>query len=173
MNDIEIAKRGENIFNLSFRRLNGRVRVHVKAHPSIEELLKSWGAGVSSPIIDFGGRNWIFEGPSPEVWDLDERYARDQSYGDGYFTLGLPGHDLYQERDGLARGPSVQPLVNISFLRIVGISHGTEFELAGVHSMSYLLEVQQKIQKAVKRVYQDYLLPIDLTVQLNTQETRL
>lgn len=170
MSDGVVAKRGEEVFIISFRRLSGTIRVYVKAHPTLENLMKSWGSGVSGSIYDFGGRNWIFPPPGPEVWDISAIPVVNRQYQDGYYTLFTPGHELYQETqlNGLQGG-----LVNISYLRLVGISQGIEFELAGVHSVGWLQDCQRRSTAAVKRLYIDYLLPIDLTAQVVTQETRL
>lgn len=171
MSDGTIAKRGEQIFNLSFRRLDGKLSVYIKAHHTLADLLKSWGSGVSGGLLDYGGRNWIFrDKPWPLVWDLSSTFDRPMSYGDGFFTLSSPGQELYvpPEICGTPGG-----IVNISYLRLVGIENGIEFELPGVFSVSLLKETQEKSTKAVKRLYVDYLLPLDLTAQVVTQETRL
>jgi hypothetical protein len=176
--DIEIAKRGESIFTLSPRRLNGRTSIYIKVHPSIEALIKSWGSGISSNIYDFGGRGWTFApnltNSQQEVWDLDDRFLSNQQCEGGYFTLARPGYDLLEEIGQRGDGTVLpRPVVNVSFLRLVGISSGLEFELPGVHSVSYLRSFRDLAGSAVKRLYVDYLLPIDLTLQVNTQETRL
>lgn len=163
-----VAKRGEQIFSLSFRRTDGRVKVIVKAHEVIENLMRSWGSGERGAVVDFGGRNWI--SPTPlEVWDLSPKMAVVLPYADGYYTLNDPGGELFVLEHGV-RGTNA---VNISFLRIVGVSEGIEFEVPGVHSLSFLKETQNRVNGAVKRLYTDFLLPVDLTLQINTQETRL
>lgn len=163
-----VAKRGEQIFSLSFRRTDGRVKVIVKAHEVIEDLMRSWGSGERGAVIDFGGRNWV--SPTPlEVWDLSPKMAQLLPYGEGYYTINEPGGELFLSDNGIRHGAAV----NISFLRIVGVSEGVEFEVPGVHSLSFLKETQNRVNGAVKRLYTDFLLPVDLTLQINTQETRL
>lgn len=160
-----MVKRGEECVRVSLRRSINGLRVTVKAHPSIEALLRAWGED-SAPSSINTGRHWT----SATLLKVYQLYQATGRLGDGkeLYRLDAAGMPLLIEDD---YGESV----NISFLRLVGVSEGAgiTFELRGVFTLTIMENLQKKIMRACKRFYQDYLLPIDLTCVVSTQEVRL
>lgn len=61
--------------------------------------------------------------------------------------------------------------LNLSFLRLVGISEGAgvRFGVHGVYSFDELLKMHDQIAKGLRTFYIHYMRPVDLTVQISTQ----
>jgi hypothetical protein len=176
--EIELSKGGVNVVQASLRRgeerkngrSHGRLLVSIKVHPAIENLLKDWGGGEVLTAGDFTGRNWVTS-RDLTAWFL----ANDPghlSYDRGAYALNLLGGPLlYSEAESGIKGG----LLNLSFLRLCGISEGegVSFDIKGIYSTEYIRDLAEKIKLATRRFYVDYLLPIDVTVMVQTQETKL
>jgi hypothetical protein len=172
--DVDVVKSGITCATVQFRRSQGGLSVTVKVTPEIEALMKSWGSGESSPVTDYG-RQWVQQkGGAPlRVWSLG-RDPGQLHAGSCYYRISKPGEALILDegQSGLLGG-----LVNMSFLRLVGVSegNGVTFELRGVHTLESLRALAEKVKVCIRRLYTDFLMPIDISVSLtsSTQETKL
>jgi hypothetical protein len=165
--DDMIIKRGETILQYRYRRTIKGLKVWMKAHSLIEELIKEWTAkdaaeqAITTRLINYG-RQWT--GEDLRVYEL-VRGLEPRSFGDGEYTLADPGQELIQSRSGM---------VNLGFLRLVGISSqdGVTFTVDGVYSPGEIKRIEGLISRATKRFYTDFLLPVELEVTISTQEMR-
>lgn len=184
MNEItgEVIKRGETcvIFTIHRNQLHSKEGVgmflSVKTHPAVEDFMRSLSTypGGNDPItIDVGvvGRHWVPIGGNPliaynfveKLRDLDEMDSED---GRAY-TLNHIGQPL------LVSDPDARrPLINLSFLRLRGVSEGSgvTFGIHGVNSLDQLRSTRDQLSSAVRKFYTRYLKPVDLSVICSTQE---
>lgn len=176
--DAIVEKRGENVIWVSLTRKKNPLLVSVKIHPRVEELVRGWGTGLDEPVQ--GGRWWkpTQGGPPLRVWNLD--LARDRIFDSGggsRYRINAAGRPLiFSDGDDERADARREQMLNLSFIRLVGASgpDGVSFEIAeGVHSLPELRKLADQIKVAGRRFYIDFLMPVDLTVVVSTQETKL
>ena len=167
-----VIKRGETVIQTTLHRGvsgNGEdkarfgLTVSVKTHRNVEEFAKAMGTGEASDIVLIG-RYWQPVGTQPlMVYDSSfiapEALKTDEGRAFRFDRVGQP---LIAD-DGT---------VNISFLRLVGVSEGAgvTFRVAGIFSVDSLRFTRDMISSACKKFYIHYMRPVDLTVQISTQE---
>ena len=63
--------------------------------------------------------------------------------------------------------------INLSFLRLVGISEGAgvTFAVRGVHTYEALTQMRESLGEAYKRFYRTYMKPICMSITVSTSET--
>lgn len=168
----DIYKSGESILMVSLQRSHGGVKVTVKASASVENLMREWAGGETTFVENYG-LHWKTEDDQNrlKVYSILDRLGTVRIES-GYFTLSGVGDVLFSEESasGLCGG-----CLNMGFLRLVGISApaGVTFTIKGAFSLEFLKKIQGLIKEAGKKFYQDYLCPIDLTVSVVTQQTKL
>lgn len=168
--DSSFQKKGSIVLQMSFIRNERGLSISVKSASEVEELLRSWSGGDAMLSGEYE-REWRApkdpSGKGLQVWNLIQDPGKLIMTG-GFYTLSRPGGKLiFAERS--------QQIVNLSFLRLVGISsgNGVQFEIPGVYSLDFVKDIQGKINQAAKQFYSDYLLPIELSLIIQTQENRL
>lgn len=159
---MEIIKRGERVGELSMSRGVNGLTIIAKVHPSIEELLRSWGSGERQAVAAYG-RHWQADEPLT-VHSLTQDVPSQMRSGNDVYTLKEPGQPMVNE----------QGVLNLSFLRLVGISAGSgiKFSIRGVHSKDSADNIRGAVGKAIRQFYMDYLLPIDLNVVISSEDVR-
>ena len=165
MSEIVVVKRGERVLEAKLGRSTKGLRIQAKAHGSIEDLFKSWGSGSREAVSDYG-RHWSSpDGVILQAWSIRPDVA-DQTFRSpsGTYQLNALGRAVV----------SAEGELNMSFLRLVGISEGAglRIDVTGVFSYQELIALQQKIHDAARQFYVDYLLPVDLTIVMSTEEIR-
>lgn len=169
MTDVMVAKRGETVLQMAIRRGPKGLRIKVKAHALVEELMRSW-----APRLD--------NGEVEEVSPSD--YGRYWKGLEGNLTAYRPaeGTGVFTFRDGLytlnALGQPIkdnQGVLNLSFLRLKGISEGTgvTFYISGIYSDAEARKIKDLIEAAAGKFYSDYLLPVEMELTIMTQEIRV
>lgn len=158
-----LVKGGEEIIQLSFRRTTKGVSVSVKAHPLIEQYFIDNSKGEQTVRVSEYGRVWISETPL-SVHYMDISPTPSVSAGISY-SFSAVGKNLIQV-DGRTQ------TVNLSILRLVGISEGigVKFEIRQVFSHEAIQSLAQSFIKATRQFYIDHIKPFDVTVSLVTQE---
>lgn len=153
------AKSGEQKLQIDIRRGTKGIRLTVRAAKDIEEHFREQ-LNDSDRVNDFG-RIWVGQGLS--IWNLAAPVGTQFIGGQGY-TIERPGMSLLTGDE----------IVNISFLRLVGISEpqGVTFEIRGAFSVSYVQNLVRKLTTAAKAYYAEFLKPINVTISMVTQETR-
>lgn len=164
-----LVKSGENMVMISLLRSARGIKVSVKTHPSIEEFFKTQSNELVS--VKELASQWSEVDKSPlNVWHITNDPGVVRSGSIAYF-INRPGSSLIGKLDT----PGQEEPINLSFLRLKGVSdvQGVQFEVKGAFSLAYLQKLAQKIVLSSRQFYVDYLKPIDITVSVNTQETRL
>jgi hypothetical protein len=168
LTDATLFKRGEICAQTRIRRDKSGLRVEVKIHPGVEELFTSWGGGERSAVSEYG-RMWIPQkGESLSVHQLYSNPGNVQISKDLYYSFERVGEVLSRKDGNITT-------VNLSFLRLVGASagNGVSFHIAGVYSLESLRTLNDQLKTALQRFYQDYLLPVDFYVVMQTQEMKV
>lgn len=161
--DTSLSKRGELCISSTIQRSrkhNGLL-VRVKTVPPVEALFRDWtqeGEGEINSVSAYG-RHWApVDGADLRIYPM--RPSPGIIMGDEVqFRLDTPGFPLMEGK-----------VVNLSFLRIVGISEGpgVEFVVKGVTSTEWIEQVGKKIQAAQKMLYLTYLRPVTLHLSVFT-----
>lgn len=148
---------------IKLRRAQKGLTVTIRTAPEIEDLIRSWGEGDPSDIKLYG-RHWtpLEEGTALLVYPI-EKSPGPLQHEKGVYRLDTPGCPLWT--------PPNQ--VNLSFLRLVGISSGVAFRVAGVFETDQLRDLEEHIKFAVKRFYVAFMKPVTLTLTLMTKEEAL
>lgn len=171
MSDMTLLKRGETVIYTRFTRSKGGIRLFIKTHPSIEDLMQGWAQGEKVSIAEYGGRNWKPIDPKTKlmVWHIPNK-KEPVNLGTFQSTISNPGGPLWRTPKEVGAGTNVGE-VNFSFIRLVGVGEpeGVSFDINGAHSLEYLKDLNSKFKDAGKRFFQDYLLPVDLSVSVITQ----
>lgn len=173
-----IIKRGELCVqftmhrNLSHAKEGVGLSLSIKTHRVVEEFMRQM-AGDNQPmeVKTSQGRYWV--GLTPERPLLAYRFqekipcveADDADVG--CYSFDHLGYPLSVVNDRFRK-----PFLNLSFLRLVGISEGAgiTFGIKGVYSYDSLKTISDDLATASRRFYTRYLKPVDLTVMVSTQE---
>lgn len=139
--------------------------IHVKTRKEIEEFMSGMSQGRQMPI-DAHGDGWYNIGEGPlEYYESETRLD-----GQRIYTLdSLGGPPLInQNEQRLLRGGVPDELVNLAFLRLVGISseNGVTIGLSGAYSNEYLRRFRGQLPTAAKQFLQDYIVPITINLQV-------
>lgn len=149
---------------LELRRGSRGIIVNVIADKSVEEFFANWSRGATRPLSDYS-RNWRSVGEEKilNVYTIPEvaMPADIQLFkiGNG---LVLDSYD--GERDRRTQQ------VNLSFLRIQGISSGIEFSIAEVMDKDGIHRAFQALTKGMDTFYRQYLAPVKYTLELIARE---
>lgn len=161
--DANVIKSGEIIIQTRLQRNSDGLTIECRAHPRIEDFFRAQ-SNDSSPVGNYG-RHWISKEPlrvhSP-IMPLD--YIR---LDDGnYVTADRVGQPIMEGRE------RPNDTINLSFLRLVGISEGSgiRFGLKGVYSLDALKKLKEQLQQAERRFYLEFMRPIDMTITMSGQE---
>lgn len=164
MNEVSSAIRVTLSHSVKYAKQGVGVVMTVAAHPSVEELFKGLTPDEPMDVINYG-RNWIpLEGHPLNVYMMPGVLTGPQ----GGYRLDRPGFNLN------VGDPYEDPsyMMNLSFLRLVGISQGTGVRLGlqGTYNMTSLRDLQQRLSVACRAFYVDHMKPVDLIVGVYTQE---
>jgi hypothetical protein len=169
---IETAKRGETVIRTTIERSPSGLTVQIQTHPSVEAFMRSLGDGLTQEVRAYG-RLWQPLGPNkPDLvaYNMTTALGPFTSYDGSTVRMDQVGNPLLIATGG------APPTVNISFLRLLGTSEGNgiTFVLKGsVMSTDALAHLRDKIGRAQDALYKMYLLPVNFTTMLITQELRL
>lgn len=170
--EFNMVKRGESCVSLSFRRNMAGLSLSVKTHPGIETFFRSLSTGEFSDVTGIG-RHWIPIGGVPlRIHNLVEQVPTISIEAGRRIRFDRPGQQLLAPSG--ATSPDGVPLqdVNLSFLRLIGISEGAgvTFTVRGVYSEQAVNQMRDTLAEAAKKFYQTFMKPINLTVSIVTSE---
>ena len=167
MIEAPLIKRGEMCLMTTFHRGRQGLVVSVKAHPALEDLVRSLGTGETQDI-GLWGRSWSALKTPINIYDLSTPALMTVLGNDrGHYRLDHPGQPLIIDTHGDYR---IDP-VNLSFLRIKGISEGVDFLVKGVYTIEGIRDIADKVVQAERHFYITYMKPVDVTVVVSTQES--
>lgn len=170
--EASLVKSGELCLRVTLSRCDVGIQVNVKASPLIEAYMKGLGNGEATPVAALG-KNWTKvkeDGPELAIWDASRSALSSLQDNQAKFALNYPGRDL-----SLA-GEIAPNCVNLTFLRLVGISEkdGVTFNIKGiVYSLDGLRTIKNAIGQAGRELYVNYIRPVDMTTyvtQVSSQE---
>ncbi len=178
--DSVILGKNEHVIDIWFRRTSaGRLKVTVKAHPMLEEIFKGWSITGETTGVDLHGRSWqALEGDEPlEAYLLNFPIPTTAMGRNLYYRVDRLGTLLIESDEGGRPMPGqVQvdhtQVINLGFLRLKGISdeNGKSFILRGVFSTEGIQEMSKLCVDAARRLFMDYMRPVDLNVVIITKE---
>jgi hypothetical protein len=169
---IETAKRGETVIRTTIERSPSGLTVQIQTHPSVEAFMRGLGDGLTQDVRA-SGRLWQPLGPNDPglvAYNMTTLLGPFTSYDGSMVRMDQVGNSL------LGGGGGAPSSVNLSFLRLLGTSegNGVTFVLKGsVMSTDALANLRDKIGRAQDALYKMYLLPVNFTTMLITQELRL
>lgn len=172
--EASVVKGGELCLMVNLSRGREGLLLNVKTSPLVEKFMQDLGNGTKDPLAKFERGFWA---PNKS----DELYI----YNAGRDTLTqIANPDLQRYRldrigDRLDLSSEFGPgIINLSFLRIVGVSEadGVTLNIKGsVMSLDGLRDLKNKIGAAARALYVDFIRPVDLSVyvtQVASQEVQ-
>ena len=142
--------------------------VNVWASPLVEEFVRGLGNGTNFNLTTSNHHNNRWQsstGGDLRCWHSE---IGDRAFSNASFSIDHVGAALdLSSTHG-------EGYVNMAFLRLVGISNegGVTFIVPGVHTLDALRTLKNNIATAAQRLYSEYIRPVDLTIELTTQEQR-
>lgn len=173
-----IIKRGEQYGVFTLHRSPAGLTMAIYVHPVVEEFIRGLSATPEVATVDAKtlGRYWRSKDDTkPLLVYRTEKLPPQEYEEDGVrFTIDKPGDQLLLEAQNSLTGRN-EAIVNLSFLRLQGISEekGVEFGVRGVYSYESLKEMDRRLTAGIRKFYTRYLKPIDLSIQVHTQEMSL
>lgn len=178
--DVEVVKNGETCMQADLQRSALGLSITVRTLPRVEEFFSNLSGGRT---VDVGtlGRHWI--NPSKDkkkllVYTYDEKIPQVHVERAGFsFRLDKPGQPLTELGLGgefaapdLAAGPQVNEVLNLSFLRLAGISDasGVTFAVRGVYTERGVEKLAEKIEQGFSRFYREFLKPYRCIITVST-----
>lgn len=179
--DATVVKRGETCIITSLRRSALGLSLTVKAHPAVELFMRGLSPADTPPVeVALSDRYWSIPAGKPPL--LAYKIGTpippfiNPSTGLHLFTLNNLSRPLLDAGRDSEGGHNERDLpVNLSYLRLVGISEGVgvTFNVRGVYSLDALRVMQEKISVAQQQFYIHYIRPINLSVIVQTQEVQM
>lgn len=166
------VKKGEVLLQIGLKRHQHGLLVTAKAHPSIEEMFRTFSGGETAPANSHA-RLWArakADGPAlPQLYSCGAMPGAGGTmrWANGFYRIDAGGSALWQPgTDGR------NDIVNLAFLRFVGISQdlGVSFVVKGVFSSEAVQKLAQGLQGATKQLYLEYLKPVDMVITMSMME---
>ena len=180
---LEVIKRGETSLTMTLIRSSSGLTVAVKAHPSVEAFIRGLGDG-QTVDVKAAGPYWrpvSREGRPLMVYTQTQTVEPVVLNSGDFANINRCGQPMIenQSNDGSGLTLSIsgrgRQLVNLSFLRLVGISEGPgiTFAVRGVHTYEAVNRMRELIGEAYKQFYRVYMKPIKMDIVVSTSETSL
>lgn len=168
LNGGQVVKSGHTWFELTLGRDKQGIKVWIKTSPLVEEFMKSLGDGKSISARSYGPL-WIpvkqlgLFGESIEVPLMVYNKTQDLS-GSSNYRFDEVGEQLYPDPK--------YGMVNLSFLRIVGIGEGpgVSFIVRGAMSRDEVKKMAKDILDACRVFIKQYITPIGISLAISSQE---
>ena len=160
--ETQVMNNGVEAVNIFIKRTEEGVNLTVKAEPRIEEFFKKWGGGAK--MAPEQGRLWRRSKADPtpiQVWSYAHNQGREYTEDDRY-TVDSTGRELIIDGS----------IVNLSFLRLVGITEGVSINFDMIMSKQELVNVSQRLLRATDQFYQEYIQTVGMRILVSVQEER-
>lgn len=137
----------------------------IKARRDVEDFMRGLADGHRT-LVEAVGDSWYNcnnSGTPLEVYDAAVE-ARNKLY-----TMNGVGQPLLVIQDpGRLRAANNEEQVNLSFLKLVGISNseGVSIGFVGAYSADYVSKVRNALPNVVTQFLRDYLVPITINLQI-------
>lgn len=176
----EVNKSGETFLQTILERSKGGVKLTVRAHPRLEQLMASVCDGQAPVEVRLVGREWVFGADQKATaYNLvgNEFAGVKSAAGTAYqYRLDKLGAPLLTSNDDAERrvlGANSQKVINLSFLRLVGISEGVgvSFEIKGVRTKEGIRELSEAIGQASRSFYEQYVRDLRMVATLSVMQS--
>jgi hypothetical protein len=169
-----IVKRGEIVIQALLSRTWDGLSVSVKVHPRVEDFFRKLApAGSTGENVLHYGRYWtpVKKDATLSVYTLGHAIPPIQFSNGATMRLDQPGTQLQMVQPSPVTGRA-ETILNLSFIRLIGASEGAgvTFHVNGVYTTDAVKEIRDAIGKAGQAFYREYMTPIDLDVQISTQD---
>jgi hypothetical protein len=164
-----VNKGGETCIQVTLARNGEGLRVSAKVHPRVEEFMRILNNGNVQDIRTYS-RLW-----TPPSGSELTAYTGGKVTGGSFvledgsqYTLDQLGQPMHVPNGTPA------PTLNLSFLRLVGISvnDGVSFTIKGVFSTDAMKRMKEQMSLATRKFYVDFVRPVNMTITVSTQEVR-
>lgn len=135
------------------RRSNG-LEIWAKADPRVEQFTSSLGDGITDDLEAYG-RNWFGTNPEKPI----KVYRSNKSVKSGVYTI-----------EAVAGAFTIEPPVNLSFLRFQGLSEGIGFVVSTPFRTDTIKEIYRNILVASRTFIRDYISPVEVILRISSQE---
>ena len=116
----------------------------------------------SASLEELGNRSWSsLDGKDIHIWSFKNKGVGERSY-----TINYPGFGFDLSADV---GISSQ-LINMSFLKIKGITEGIRLGVSGVMELPDRRELKEAIGSCMRMFVRDYLTPVTLELKVVSRE---
>lgn len=163
---------GRIVNDIGLRNGSFGLTVTVRAAAGVEEYIKSMGSGETQDVKTIG-RYWVpmKKDEVLQAYHLGGPMGMVQGKN-GYFRLDKVANVLQEKQIVSQMTGAVKEVMNLSFLRLVGISEqeGVTFGVKGVYSEEAIYSIQKHTKDALHDFYQTYMKPMSLSVMMVTQE---
>lgn len=154
-----------NVLTCQIKRSRKGLVITAKTDPVIEELFREWAGDAPNVGHAAHGRMWeALNGPLPQLYGLSimpDNGSKLQTVSGKIYRIDRVGTHLVDDGG-----------INLGFLRFIGISdaNGVTFVVKGVFSTDETRRVAQDLKEAVKHFYISFIKPVDVVIQMHTQE---
>ena len=163
---VEVIKGGETIFQGLLSRTRLGLTLTVKIHPSVEDFFSTQAGGAHEDPAAYG-RQWVpKDGEAFRCWRFrPSEQTAEEMVRKGEYTLTSLGGPLLVQNDGAQ-------IINISFLRIVGLSEnaGRSLSFREVCTEAEVDNLARKLQQGVRTFFTDFLRPKTINIVVSMQE---
>lgn len=162
-----VEKNGEQWLVFSTYPGKRGLHVHVKAHPKIEEFMRSLGDGQVMGAQAYDNR-W-FQVSDDQPLNIYNMKTALRSSG---FSIERPSQALFDGNGSGLSEDSAGGIINLSFLRIKGISDqaGVEFGIKDVYPLSFRRVLKRRVGDAFRTLVMEHVRPTRITLIVSGQE---
>jgi hypothetical protein len=134
----------------------------LRADPKVEAYFKEMAKDKAHNVDEIGNKAWYtLDDNNIEVWNFKNRSSAERAY-----TINYPGYGFDLNSDPGIGGN----LINMSFLKIKGITEGVRIGVIGVMELQDRRELKEAIGLCMRMFVRDYLAPITLELKVVTRE---
>lgn len=167
LENTSVVKGGEVCIDFSLERSSEGLKGIIKAHPRVEEFMKNLSGG---DLVQVGtvNRYWVPTKTSGVPLNAYGLNTKIDTFGaqDMDFTIDRLGAPLLEAIPDYRK-----ERINLSFLRLVGISEGAgvSFNIKGVYSKELVTKMLDGIGIGLRKFYIDFIRPMNVNVQISLQ----
>jgi hypothetical protein len=157
--DVELKEGMISWFDLTLDRRSDGVTLVARADPRVEAFMSGLGYGESDPT-DLYGRMWVPSDPTKILRVYKSSVDLGGRFLDKY-TMSYPCGAF-----------DMEGLINLSFLRLVGLSEGVSFRIELPMSRSRVGSLKNNILEGVQEFLREYIVPVHVNLKLVSQPVR-
>lgn len=161
--DINITQSGEQWMYMKMEQKAGGLEFEVRTTPQIEDYFSKVSKGMKDVIEKLGNHSW-YSIDNPLTAYIPQRPLHNNLQG---YALDYPGYSFSSGDIGVDGD-----LVNLSFLRIVGIGSpgGVKFGVKMPLDLGSRRELRDDILMAVRKFSRDFIVPVALELIIYKRE---